>query len=161
MSETDALNRRLARATILSIAAAVCCSGWAGGDVLHVPGQYATIQAAIDAAANGDTVLVADGVYRGEGNRDIELRGKAITVRSEHGPASCIIDCEGTELDPHRAFCFRGHETRATTLDGFSILNGNAPYDPECYYSGGGIACNRSSPTIRNCIICNCVARDY
>ncbi len=47
-------------------------------------------------------MLVADGIYTGEGNRDIDFLGKAITVRSENGPESCIIDCQGSEADPHR-----------------------------------------------------------
>jgi hypothetical protein len=61
---------------------------------IHVPADQPTIQAGIDAAVNGDTVLVADGTYTGVGNRDIDFKGKAITVKSENGPENCIIDCE-------------------------------------------------------------------
>ena len=40
--------------------------GWgAEGAELHVPSEYGTIQAAIDAAAFSDTIVVADGVYTG------------------------------------------------------------------------------------------------
>ena len=49
----------------------------------------------IDAAVAGDTVLVADGTYTGEGNRDIDFKGKAITVKSENGATNCIVDREG------------------------------------------------------------------
>ncbi len=59
---------------------------------IHVPGDQPTIQAGIDAAMDGDIVLVADGTWTGVGNRDIDFLGKAITVRSENGPDSCIID---------------------------------------------------------------------
>ena len=43
-------------------------------------------------------MIIADGTYTGEGNRDIEFKGKAITVRSASGPESCIIDSEGNRV---------------------------------------------------------------
>ncbi|MHC4500820.1 MAG: LamG-like jellyroll fold domain-containing protein, partial [Planctomycetota bacterium] len=82
---------------------------------LYVPAQYGRIQAAIDAAVNGNTVVVLPGTYTGEGNRDIDFLGKAITVRSidPNDPnivAATIIDCNGTEDDPHRGFYFHSGE---------------------------------------------------
>jgi len=58
-------------------------------------GDYPTIQAAIDAASDYDVVVVADGNYTGEGNKNLDFGGKAITLRSQNGPEKCIIDCEG------------------------------------------------------------------
>ena len=55
------------------------------------PADFNNIQAAIDDANDGDTVLVAPGTYTGTGNRDISV-SKSITIRSEQGPLSCIID---------------------------------------------------------------------
>ncbi len=115
-----------------------------GGSELYVPSEYGTIQAAIDAAIHWDTVIVADGIYTGDGNRDIDFLGKVITVRSENGPEKCIIDCNGTEDNPHRGFYFHSGEDANSVLSGFTITNGYASY-------GGGIYCSGSSPTLTNC----------
>jgi len=66
--------------------------------MLQVPGQYPTIQAAVDAAQNGDTVIIAPGTYRRYGNWDIEIYDKAITIQSAdpNNPdivAATVIDC--------------------------------------------------------------------
>ena len=116
-----------------------------------VPSQYSTIQAGINAASDGDTVLVADGTYTGDGNRDIDFKGKTITVKSENGAATCIIDCQGAEYNEHRGFYFHSAETSQSILDGFTIQNGRE-WNYDC---GGGILCE-SSPTIKNCIIQSC-----
>ena len=110
--------------------------------------DHGTIQAAIDAASNGDTVLVAPGTYTGDGNRDIDFGGKAITVRSEAGPRACIIDAQGSTNASHRGFYFHRGEQGDSILDGFTITGGCQPY-----VGGGGVYCSGSSPTIRNCVI--------
>ena len=124
----------------------------ADGAVLHVPADHPTIQAAIDAAAPGDTVLVADGVWRGPGNRDLRFGGKAITVRSAGGPEACIIDCEATPAVPFRGFVFDGAEARDSVLQGFTITRGaTLPGAIDDLFNGGGILIQSSSPTIRGC----------
>lgn len=125
--------------------------------VIHVPGQYPTIQAAIDSAQDGDRILVADGLYRGEGNRDIHFDGKAVQLISENGPTACILDAEGSQEDPHRVFKFyEGGETPETIVDGFTMINGYAGSDffkifPP--FEGGAVWCGESRPRLRNCII--------
>ncbi|MCK4415420.1 MAG: T9SS type A sorting domain-containing protein, partial [Candidatus Eisenbacteria sp.] len=101
-------------------------------------GIFPTIQDAINAAAHGDTVLLANGVFTGEGNRDIDFMGKAIVVRSQFGAAdSCVIDCE----DHGSAVFFQSGEDRASILEGVRL------YDAR--YSA--IKCSQTSPTIRDC----------
>ncbi|MHC4737615.1 MAG: S8 family serine peptidase [Planctomycetota bacterium] len=113
---------------------------------LYVPGDHPTIQEAINLAWPGTTVWVADGTYTGHGNRDIDFKARPIIVKSSNGPASCIIDCNGTQLQNHRAFYFHNAENESSVLDGFTITNGYAR-------DGAAIYCQSSRPTIKNCII--------
>jgi predicted outer membrane repeat protein len=110
------------------------------------PADFNNIQQAIDDANDGDTVLVADGIYTGPGNRDIDFLGRAITLRSENGPKNCIIDCQGSEAHPHRGFSFHSGEGPNSILSGFTITNGWAN-------QGGAIFCQMSSPRIQNNIL--------
>ena len=111
--------------------------------ILLVPSEYQTIQAGIDAASNGDKVLVADGTYTGEDNKNLDFKGKAITVESENGAENCIIDCESLG----RGFYFHSGESVDSIVSGFTITNGIAVH-------GGGIYCiDSSSPNITDCVI--------
>ena len=112
--------------------------------IIKVPQNFGTIQDAIDHALDGATIILADGTYTGDGNKDIQFSGKEITVTSTDGPEHTIIDCE----NDGRGFHFTDNETNSSILEGLSIFNGyvNANY-------GGGILCRDSSPVILNCII--------
>lgn len=114
-------------------------------------GDYPTIQAAIDAASSWDIIEVQPGTYIGNGNRDIDFRGKAITVRSidPNDPdivAATIIDCQGTESTLRRGFYFHNNEDANSILAGLTITNG---YQRR----GGAIYCYYASPTITHCNI--------
>lgn len=110
-------------------------------------GDFHDIQPAIDAAADGDTVLVAQGVYSGPPNIDLSFYGRAITLQSESGPDVTVIDCDGAD----HGTCLDSWETPLTIIDGFTIIDGWG-------VRGGGIWIINASPTIRNCVITDCTA---
>lgn len=114
---------------------------------IHVPWDQPTIQAGIDAAADGDTVQVYDGTYSGSGNRDITFAGKRVLLKSVNGPELTIIDCEGDPATPHRGFSIGSGDDTTTIVQGFTIANGYA------IDRGGAIFCNGGTVTILDCIV--------
>ena len=71
----------------------------------HVSTEYGTIQAAVDDCNDGDVVIIAPGSYTGDGNRDIQIIDKGVTVRSiaPDNPdvvAATVIDCNGSFESP-------------------------------------------------------------
>jgi len=121
---TFALSSRLALFGVIPLAYA---------ESLDVPVDYSTVQAAIDAAVDGDEVVVAPGVY----HEHLEFLGKAITLRSEAGPEVTILDgnFDGRVVHIHSS------EGRDSVLQGFTIRRGNASF-------GSGVKVFESSPTI-------------
>jgi len=115
-------------------------------DGLSPETAFATIQKGIDSTQNGDLVIVLPGTYAGSGNRDINFKGKAITVRGENGPNNCIVDCEAQG----RGFYFHTGENVDSVLEGLTIMNGSIQD------MGAGIFCVGASPSIRDCTIRNC-----
>ncbi len=107
---------------------------------------FATFRKAIDAAVSGDTIFVFEGTYTGDGNQDLDPAGKNIVFISEGGPEVTIIDCGGSRISPHRGFYFHTSEDSTTKVIGFTIRNGFANNE------GGGIRCEKTSPTILNSI---------
>ena len=93
-----------------------------------VPSEYATIQAAIDAASAADTVYVAAGTYATSTNGEVFpiLLRNGVLVMSESSPESTIVDAE----DQDAVFQLLGIDT-AELLMGFTITEGSAS-------SGGG-----------------------
>jgi predicted outer membrane repeat protein len=150
-------------AKIIVISALLAFCGTSLANELLVPSQYPAIQSAIDAAVDGDTVIVAPGTYTGSGNRDITFKGKAITVRSADPNDPCvvaatIIDCQADANNRHRGFKFVTGEDVNSILSGITIISGNAPDENvlgEIQNVGGAVFCYESSPTVMKCTMTN------
>lgn len=105
--------------------------------VIHVPADQPTIQAAINAASSGDTIEVAAGTY----SEHIDFLGKSVELWASSGADSTVIDGSGATSGP--VVLFSGGETSAAVLRGFTIANG--PDD--------GVFVSNSSPTIVDNVI--------
>lgn len=120
--------------------------------VITVPGDYSTIQAAINAASNGDEIIVSPGTY----TENINFNGKNIILRSTDPTNPSIVD--STIIDGNNAgtvVSFYNTEDSTCVLAGFTIRNGNTSS------SGGGINGGGSQATILcNKIINNTAAGD-
>jgi hypothetical protein len=116
---------------------------------IGVPADHPDIQTGIDASVSGDTVLVAPGVYVGEGNRNLTFDGRNITLLGEAGPEQTIIDCQGGG----RGILIRDHENGTARIEGLTIRGGVATTDLSQWARGGGICITNSSPTLHHLII--------
>jgi parallel beta-helix repeat protein len=128
--------------------------------------DYMDIQSAIDAAADGDTVLVKPGEYvvaepinfNRLHNPDDPASPpvKNIVLKSEGGAEVTTVRMAEDATDPGIAsvVVFEGGETDASALEGLTLTGGRGTWVPVRGLSGGGILClHGSSPTIRNCTI--------
>lgn len=132
----------------LFLPAAIWLSPCALADMLVVPDEHPTLADAIELAQDGDEVVLMPGYYTGRGFIDLDLQGKAITIRSYGGPVVTIIDAQFQS----RVFRLQSGETPQTKIVGLFIIHGDAeagdPEDPD----GGAVLCIGASPTIDSCI---------
>ncbi|MBN2758133.1 MAG: hypothetical protein JXR51_13225, partial [Bacteroidales bacterium] len=125
---------------------------------ISVPGNYPTIQQAIDASVDGDIISVSNGLYP----ENINFNGKEVElIGNSANPALVIID---GGLGSGAAVTFENGESASTSINGFTIQNGTghsgvaAPFSrnaPSSGYYGGGIFIYQSSPLLKNIIVEN------
>jgi plastocyanin len=112
-------------------------------------GHFLDIQSAVDAASAGDEVIVLPGTYTSSDTQVVDLLGKVITLRSSEGPEVTIIDGQSLRRGVR---CDNG-ESSATTIEGFTITNGQSG-------DGAGIYVRNGSPSISECIFTGNQASD-
>lgn len=108
---------------------------------------FDSIQEALNLAIDHDTVVVADGIYSGPGNRDLDFMGTSVKLIAANWASGCVVDCEQVG----RAFRFQNGEDPNAVVRGFMIINGYAD-------NGGAVYCQDSSPAFHNCIFASNIA---
>ena len=114
---------------------------------LQVPTQFATIQAAIEASVDGDTIEIAAGTYV----ENISTLGKAITL-SGAGVGATIIDGSGATFGADLGSTVRidSGEGPATILEFLTITGGTGSLQPSGQRWGAGILALETRPTLRH-----------
>jgi hypothetical protein len=110
-------------------------------NVIRVPQDHTTIQAAINAANHGDTIYISPGTYN-EFNIEIS---KNITISSITGPSNTIVEC----MHQGRGLIVRGEGLTNVNIVGLTIQNARIPY----YQTGGAIKVISGKCRISRCIV--------
>lgn len=135
----------------------------------YVPDDFPSIQDGIDGSVNGDTLIVRDGTYF----ENLHLSGKSITLTSENGPTTTIID-GSNQWNDIVTFSIGSD----STFKGFTVTNGGdyiagarieycSPTIEDCVFSySGGVVCKSflgstpAAPTFNSCTFSGNVNRE-
>ena len=127
---------------IVAIMMALMVCGLVKAAELHVPAQYGTIQAAVNAASNGDEIVVAPGTHA---NLCVEIANDlGITLRASGTAEETILEGDG------QGPVIRCGAYSDVDIEGFTITGGGSSDLP---YEAGGIACLLCTLTLSNCVI--------
>ncbi len=117
----------------------VCAPALAGGTILLVPGDHASIQAAVDAAVDGDTIEVAAGTWA----ESVTITGKGLTLR---GAGAAVTTIDGSGVPGASAITCDGGAGTDVLVEGFTVRGGT---------STGGIHGVSGSVTVRDAVLCD------
>ncbi|MCD4817827.1 MAG: hypothetical protein K8S23_03955 [Candidatus Cloacimonetes bacterium] len=112
---------------------------------INVPGDYGTLQQAINASTDGDVIIAANGWYL----ELINFNGKNVTLTSNYYVSGDTLDIQNTVIHGGQngtVVTFENNETENAVLNGFTVTFGLAE-------NGGGIKIRGASPTLSNLII--------
>lgn len=110
-----------------------------------------SLKRGIERAQDGDTIYATPGVYIGEDNVNLSMRGKEVKLTSTNGPALSLINCTNPiTLTQTLAFVIDDADFNVI-VDGFTIVDGSSD-------AGGCMKIQDASPTISNMAFINCKA---
>ncbi|MDD5454564.1 MAG: choice-of-anchor L domain-containing protein [Candidatus Ratteibacteria bacterium] len=120
---------------VLTVLLGINLATYANSNTIHVPDNYPTLQEAINAAEDGDIIIVTGGTYKG----NINFKGKSLTLTSTNPDSPSLTTIEGTSSGS------------VITIDSNSVIKGFTITSKDI--NARGIYIKDANPTIENCAI--------